>query len=246
MNRRIAARGRRDRHGRRCRRRGRGHRFGQADPDANAGQGDQAAARDLEAARVRAGRLDAAAGAAMSRERDASLAVLQLWPAGVPGHDAAVPRQHGLLGRPRPDGTRRSTWFTGAGASTAPSPRAETVLARDDHRRLDQRHAGRATPTAPASTWPTGSSADSAAREWAGVQAQYYQTDSAGNKTVHHATRPTSSAGIWVDDGNDAAALASTSSSNPPGPTNTYTDLGQRRRVRWRISASPICPTPTS
>jgi len=61
--------------------------------------------------------------------------------------------------------------------------------------------------------------------QWAGVQSQYYQTDSAGSRQF--ISNPTDQlGGIWVDDGNDAAALANTSSANPPGATNTYTDLG--------------------
>jgi serine protease len=62
--------------------------------------------------------------------------------------------------------------------------------------------------------------------DWAGVQTQYYQTDSSGNKTFM--TNPAEQlAGIWVDDTNDITGLESTSSSNPAGPTNTYTDLAQ-------------------
>jgi serine protease len=62
--------------------------------------------------------------------------------------------------------------------------------------------------------------------DWAGVQTQYYQTDSSGNKT--NITNPAEQlAGIWVDDTNDITGLESTSSSNPAGPTNTYTDLAQ-------------------
>jgi hypothetical protein len=62
--------------------------------------------------------------------------------------------------------------------------------------------------------------------QWAGEQTQYYQTDSLGNLT--HITNPKNQlAGIWVDDTNPAAPLASTSSSNPPGPKNTYTDLAR-------------------
>jgi serine protease len=60
--------------------------------------------------------------------------------------------------------------------------------------------------------------------DWAGVQTQYYQTNSAGAQ--QSITNPSEQlAGIWADDSNNAASLASTSSSNPPGPTNTYTDL---------------------
>jgi serine protease len=59
---------------------------------------------------------------------------------------------------------------------------------------------------------------------WAGVQTQYYQTDSSGAQ--QNITNPSEQlAGIWADDSDDAASLAGTSSSNPPGPTNTYTDL---------------------
>jgi serine protease len=62
--------------------------------------------------------------------------------------------------------------------------------------------------------------------QWAGVQTQYYQTDSSGAK--QNITNPTSQlAGIWVDDTNDITGLPKTSSSNPPGSTNTYTDLAQ-------------------
>jgi hypothetical protein len=61
---------------------------------------------------------------------------------------------------------------------------------------------------------------------WAGTTTQYYQTDASGNKTS--ITNPTNQlAGIWVDDTNDISGLAKTSASNPPGPTNTYTDLAQ-------------------
>jgi len=61
---------------------------------------------------------------------------------------------------------------------------------------------------------------------WAGVQTQYYDTDSSGSKV--NITNPSEQlAGIWVDDTNDASSLAKTSSSNPPGATNTYTDLAQ-------------------
>ena len=59
---------------------------------------------------------------------------------------------------------------------------------------------------------------------WAGVQTQYYQTNAGGNKLF--ITNPkTQLAGIWADDGDNAAALANTSANNPAGPTNTYTDL---------------------
>src|SRR5579884_512051 len=60
---------------------------------------------------------------------------------------------------------------------------------------------------------------------WAGVQTQYYDTSSGAKQNI---TNPSEQlAGIWVDDSNDASGLPKTSSSNPPGPTNTYTDLAQ-------------------
>jgi serine protease len=62
--------------------------------------------------------------------------------------------------------------------------------------------------------------------DWAGVQDQYYQTDSTGAQ--QKITNPSEQlAGIWVDDTNDASGLPKTSSSNPPGSTNTYTVLAQ-------------------
>ena len=62
--------------------------------------------------------------------------------------------------------------------------------------------------------------------DWAGVQTQYYDSDSSGNKV--NITNPSEQlAGIWVDDSNDATGLPSTSSSNPPGATNTYTVLAE-------------------
>ena len=62
--------------------------------------------------------------------------------------------------------------------------------------------------------------------DWAGVQDQYYQTDSSGAQQA--ITNPSEQlAGIWVDDSGDASSLSTTSSSNPAGPTNTYTDLAQ-------------------
>ena len=68
------------------------------------------------------------------------------------------------------------------------------------------------------------------ATQWAGEQTQYYQTDSSGNN--QSITNPADQlGGIWVDDGNNAGALASTSSSNPPGAGNTYTDLAQEAAI---------------
>ena len=59
---------------------------------------------------------------------------------------------------------------------------------------------------------------------WAGVQTQYYQSGSAGKKQFI-ANPANQLGGIWVDDGDNAAALAKTSAGNPPGPGNTYTDI---------------------
>ena len=60
--------------------------------------------------------------------------------------------------------------------------------------------------------------------QWAGVQTQYYQTDSSGAKQfITNAADQLG--GIWADDNDGASALQNTSSSNPPGATNTYTDL---------------------
>jgi serine protease len=64
--------------------------------------------------------------------------------------------------------------------------------------------------------------------QWAGLQTQYYQTvkDSSGNTVNQFITNPPNQlGGIWVDDSNPISNLPSTSSSNPPGDTNTYTDL---------------------
>ncbi|MEA2196246.1 MAG: hypothetical protein QOJ25_297 [Solirubrobacteraceae bacterium] len=59
---------------------------------------------------------------------------------------------------------------------------------------------------------------------WSGTSSQYYQTDALGNRQF--IGNPANQlGGIWVDDTNDASVLAKTSSANPPGPTNTYTDL---------------------
>jgi serine protease len=64
------------------------------------------------------------------------------------------------------------------------------------------------------------------ATAWAGTSSQYYQTDSAGNKQF--IGNPSNQlGGIWVDDTNNASGLPKTSSTNPAGPTNTYTDLAQ-------------------
>jgi serine protease len=59
--------------------------------------------------------------------------------------------------------------------------------------------------------------------QWAGEQTQYYQSSGSGKQYI---TNPTNQlGGIWVDDSNDITGLAKTSSSNPPGSANTYTDL---------------------
>ena len=64
---------------------------------------------------------------------------------------------------------------------------------------------------------------------WAGVQTQYYQTDSSG--TQQHVTNPSEQlAGIWVDDGNPNT-LPNTSSSNAAGSTNTLTVLGEEAQA---------------
>jgi hypothetical protein len=64
---------------------------------------------------------------------------------------------------------------------------------------------------------------------WAGVQTQYFQTDSSGAQ--QHITNPGEQlAGIWVDDGN-ANTLPKTSMSNGAGSTNTLTVLGQEAQA---------------
>ena len=57
---------------------------------------------------------------------------------------------------------------------------------------------------------------------WAGVTSQYFQT--LGGKTQNIGNPANVLGGIWVDNVNPAN-LTGTSASNPPGPTNTYTDL---------------------
>jgi hypothetical protein len=60
--------------------------------------------------------------------------------------------------------------------------------------------------------------------QWAATTTQYYQTTSSGTKQF--ITNPTNQlGGIWVDDTNDASGLSKTTSTNPPGSGNTYTDL---------------------
>ncbi len=64
---------------------------------------------------------------------------------------------------------------------------------------------------------------------WAGVQTQYYQTDSSGAQ--QYVTNPGEQlAGIWVDDSN-TNTLPKTSMSNPAGSTNTLTMLGQEAQA---------------
>jgi hypothetical protein len=59
--------------------------------------------------------------------------------------------------------------------------------------------------------------------QWAGTQSQYYQTANSKNQFI---TNPKSQlTGVWVDDTDPITALPKTSSSNAPGPANTYTDL---------------------
>ncbi len=74
--------------------------------------------------------------------------------------------------------------------------------------------------------------------DWAGVQSQYYQSDTSGAKT--YVGNPSNQlGGIWVDDANDASGLSKTSSSAPPGSGNTYTDLAaeaQRAVAHFGIS----------
>lgn len=64
--------------------------------------------------------------------------------------------------------------------------------------------------------------------QWAGEQTQYYQTvtDPSGNAYEQHIANPADQlAGIWADDADSIAGLPGTSSSNPAGSANTYTDL---------------------
>ncbi len=65
--------------------------------------------------------------------------------------------------------------------------------------------------------------------QWAGVSSQYYQTISDANGNPFNQYIDTSDPhwlkGMWVDDQNNITGMESTNSSNPPGPTNTYTDL---------------------
>jgi serine protease len=58
---------------------------------------------------------------------------------------------------------------------------------------------------------------------WEGTTTQYYRTSGSQKQYITNPEHPLK--GIWVDDTNSITNLPKTSSSNPPGPTNTYTDL---------------------
>jgi serine protease len=58
---------------------------------------------------------------------------------------------------------------------------------------------------------------------WAGVSTQYFQNT--GGTQQYIANDPNVLAGIWVDDGDGASSLPSTSASAPAGSGNTYYDL---------------------
>jgi len=64
---------------------------------------------------------------------------------------------------------------------------------------------------------------------WAGVSTQFYETDSAGNKTFI-ANDPDLLAGIWVDDSN-ANTLPKTNLSGAAGSSNTLTVLGREAQA---------------
>ena len=73
---------------------------------------------------------------------------------------------------------------------------------------------------------------------WAGVSTQYYQSDPSGNR-AYVSNDQNVLAGIWVDDANPAN-LSKTSSSNPAGPTNTYTQLAaEASRAAQHFGVSP-------
>jgi serine protease len=81
---------------------------------------------------------------------------------------------------------------------------------------------------------------------WANLQNQYYQSGSSGTQT-HINEGGDLLAGMWADDSNDITGLAKTSASNPPGATNTYTDLAAEaaRAVQYfestgQLSASDL------
>src|SRR5436305_108167 len=58
---------------------------------------------------------------------------------------------------------------------------------------------------------------------WAGVSAQYFQGSGSSQQPISN--DPNVLGGIWVDDSNDITGLPNTNANNPPGSTNTYTDL---------------------
>jgi hypothetical protein len=84
--------------------------------------------------------------------------------------------------------------------------------------------------------------------QWAGEASQYYQTvkDAAGNPFNQYidTTDPHWLKGIWVDDANSITGMEKTSSSNPAGPTNTYTDLAAEaaRAVKHFEAARQLTP----
>ena len=59
--------------------------------------------------------------------------------------------------------------------------------------------------------------------QWANVQDQYYESDANGENFINE--NGNLLAGIWVDDTSPGANLTKTSTSNPVGPTHTYTDM---------------------
>jgi hypothetical protein len=67
---------------------------------------------------------------------------------------------------------------------------------------------------------------------WAGVQTQYYETDSKGRQ-VHITNAKEQLAGIWVDD-SDPNTLPKTSMSNAAGSKNTLTVLGREAQAGVR------------
>jgi hypothetical protein len=64
---------------------------------------------------------------------------------------------------------------------------------------------------------------------WAGVQSQYYETDSSGKQTFI-ANPSNRLAGIWVDN-TDPNTLPKTTLDNAAGPTNTLTVLGKEAQA---------------
>jgi hypothetical protein len=78
--------------------------------------------------------------------------------------------------------------------------------------------------------------------KWADVSTQYYQVDGSGN-TQYVSNDPNVLAGIWVDDTNDASKLVGTTSTNPAGPTNTYTMLAEeaaRAAAHFGVSGADL------